>query len=701
MRLGLVCSALTIALASTARANAVITNVAELLALSNFEIAQSKAFAISGVLIGQKGEEYILYDGKHCIPILISSYYKPELGDIVKIDCGATQLHDFGLRTFESRGILKIGHTSLHLPKAVSIADLHDGDCDFANVCVHGIIREVFQDEVDPHFTYVVISSDDSADGPTLLCSLFNYRPSLKEGSSIELVGIYYPWISSVRCFMGPMLFVSSEQSVRILSAPTEDINDYPEVPDMIAPSPSGICALGRRRIDGVVIAAWGGNKLLIRSDDGLMHRIELANGQALPACDDVVRVGGRAETDLYLINLSHATFKAIGHKGETSNSPLALTPETILRDERGRRVVNPEFYGKTIRICGTVTKPQSVLHDNEHVYLDCGQHIVPVDVSAIGAKHADIPIGSKVEASGICLLNIENWVSGAPTPRINGFSVVARAPADIVVLARPPWWTPGKFLIVICTLITGIIGFLFWIRILNRLVERRSRELLRAQISRTTAELKVAERTRLAVELHDSLSQNLSGIACQLVAMKCAITAAPETIGQKLLAAEQMLQSCRTELRRCLFDLRGKALEIGDMNEAVRETLLPVAGSADLRIRFNVPRSKLVDTTAHAILCIIRELVSNAIRHGKATQIGVAGNMEREQLAFSVKDNGCGFDPERCPGPKEGHFGLQGIRDRANRLGGTFTISSRPGGGVRAKVEVHIPAESNPTAIQ
>ena len=90
-----------------------------------------------------------------------------------------------------------------------------------------------------------------------------------------------------------------------------------------------------------------------------------------------------------------------------------------------------------------------------------------------------------------------------------------------------------------------------------------------------------------------------------------------------------------------------------------------------------------------------MRELVVNAIRHGKADRIRIAGSIEGRKLLLSVHDNGCGFKPDSAPGIAEGHFGLQGIRERIDELGGTFEIASAPGKGAKAKVVMTLPAET------
>ena len=105
--------------------------------------------------------------------------------------------------------------------------------------------------------------------------------------------------------------------------------------------------------------------------------------------------------------------------------------------------------------------------------------------------------------------------------------------------------------------------------------------------------------------------------------------------------------------------------------------------------MRFNVPREQLLETTTHAILRIIRELATNAVRHGAAKTIRIAGALENGRLLFSVSDDGRGFDPANHPGVNEGHFGLDGIRDRVSRFDGTLEIESAPGRGATIRISM------------
>ena len=120
-----------------------------------------------------------------------------------------------------------------------------------------------------------------------------------------------------------------------------------------------------------------------------------------------------------------------------------------------------------------------------------------------------------------------------------------------------------------------------------------------------------------------------------------------------------------------------------------MRKTLAPVAAGTTVHVNFAVPRGRMDETTAHAILCIIRELVSNAVRHGGAQIVHVNGEMRNDAISISVADNGCGFDPAAAPGAAEGHFGVEGVRERIKRLNGSFSIASSPGKGCKATATI------------
>lgn len=135
-------------------------------------------------------------------------------------------------------------------------------------------------------------------------------------------------------------------------------------------------------------------------------------------------------------------------------------------------------------------------------------------------------------------------------------------------------------------------------------------------------------------------------------------------------------------------------------MNAAIRKTLEPHVDEARIRIRFAVPRESLSDDCVHIILRIIRELVTNALRHGRATVVRVAGIREKERILLSVIDNGCGFDTARAPGIQQGHFGMQGVRERIKEFNGTAVwTSGAKGTKVRISFAPHVKSKTGTTA--
>ena len=203
-------------------------------------------------------------------------------------------------------------------------------------------------------------------------------------------------------------------------------------------------------------------------------------------------------------------------------------------------------------------------------------------------------------------------------------------------------------------------------------------------------------ERTRLAAELHDYLAQNLTAISYRLAAAERSRTMEPDALTRHLAAATRMLGSCRTELRRCLWDLRSDALDEPDFATAIRKSAETVANDADVSISWNIARTKISDSTAHTILSVTRELVSNAVRPGKARHVRISGELEDGVLRFSVTDDGGGFDPASANGSADGHFGLDGIRERLRRYNGGLDIESSAGKGTEISICMQLTGEKH-----
>ncbi len=557
-----------------------------------------------------------------------------------------------------------------------------------------GLVKDAFRDEVDPAIMFIVAKDDH---GEVFIAVKTGEVPPWTADDLIDC------WISvcarclstskgEFRTFINRELSVRSTNDLSIVSRPVADPFDVPRLEMPIDLPPEKLHQIGRRRLSGRVLAVRGANNLLMETTLGMVSRIELRD-QPAPAPDASIEVTGNVETDLHHINLTRAIWRPIAPRAPVAQSVTNISARVLLQNEKHLSAVKRHFHGRKVCIVGKIRSLPVADGVERTFYVESDGVTFPVyAASAAGALH-ELKIGCTARISGVCWFDIENWRPNAVFPQFKGFTLVVQRPDDIAVIAWPPWWTPLRLLCLAGLLLAGLLASLAWNITLRRLAERRGRQYAREHLARIKAELKTEERSRLAVELHDSISQVLTGVALKVKAAQALARSDLSKALDNLAHAETALRSSRAELRNCLWDLRNNVLDVQDFAEAIRMTLRPHTGDAEITVRFPVPRRKLTDNTAHAILQIVRELATNALRHGSATVLTVEGRLENGEIIFSVSDNGCGFCPDKRVGAAEGHYGLQGIRERLERMNGRIEIDSEPGGG--AKVTCTLPLDN------
>jgi len=574
-------------------------------------------------------------------------------------------------------------------PPTVTAAEMDGGRYDCRVIRLNGTVRDVLSDEIDPDCTFVVLDSGNRC--AYVPCDgIRKIFPIPQIGARISVSGICSPSNLGNRHQIGRIIIVCDRTGFRVIETPTATPFDVPDISALVRRQPHDIALLGRHRARGHVLAVWNDSDVLIETPDRRLSRLRLAQGKP-PNPGEFIEATGFPESDLYHINLVRVLWRPAASFPIAETPPQDVTAESLHVDDKGRKRFNAFAHGRVVRIRGIVRNLPGVGNDDGRFHIESGAFIVPIDVSSCPRATRDLTVGCDVEITGVCVMDTDNWRQNSVFPRIKGFSIVIRSPHEIVVRARPPWWTPARLIAVIGTLGFVLAFILFWNLLLRRAVDRRGRELETEITARIGSEFKVCERTRLAVELHDSLAQSLTGATLEVkTADKIADTDA-NGMHQHLSLAVKTLNSCREELRNCLWDLRNLTLEEATVDDAIRKTIAACSDGASVSVRFNVPRERLSDNTAHTILRIIRELVTNAVRHGAATAIKIAGSIEGDRLLFSVRDNGTGFDSATSPGMAQGHFGLQGIRDRIDVLEGDMSIDTAPGKGTKVTISINI----------
>ena len=253
------------------------------------------------------------------------------------------------------------------------------------------------------------------------------------------------------------------------------------------------------------------------------------------------------------------------------------------------------------------------------------------------------------------------------------------RAEASYGFELLPHYYESGWFRL-LCAVLAVILSWMLY-----RLRIRQIR-------SRFGAILK--ERLRLAREIHDTLAQAFVGISAQLDAVE---TCVPEDLRPAhiyLDLARRMAQHSMTEARRSVMDLRSTALNNQDLSAALKSGAHHwTAGSkVDLEVEVVGQLRSLPEDVEQNLLRIAQEAVTNALKHAGASRITVRLQREANGLKLKVADNGCGFELEDAFVGMGGHFGLIGIRERAERIGGELRLDSHPGQGTEVEVTVPLP---------
>lgn len=534
----------------------------------------------------------------------------------------------------------------------------------FADV-ISGVVSGVAPDGFDPSWTWVTIRTE--AGSVAAGCDDRTPRDELRALIDAE-VSVpctrqrFELWRGSDR------FFYSMRARPRVLRHPPEN----PFAVENVSETP----ALHRQRLTGRALLV-GKRRLFVAGDRGSVFTVTPQEGERMPEPGDTVTVSGFLGSGTFANQLTEARIRP---EPDVPRRELKVTD--FRREELG---ANEILHGMIIRFSGLAEADGDAVRDGL-LPVDCGRGVrIMIDVSDLDAAAFDgIRRGCTIEVTGLCLFEYAESSAELPVPMFRGLTIIPPDGASLRILRRAPWWTPGRLLAVIGTLVAALFGVFVWNFLLRRLVERRSREALKAEVASVASELRVEERTRLAVELHDAISQNLAGASMQIDAARTFFAHGDARTDRCLAAASNTLVSCRGELKNCIWDLRSRALEEPTVDAAIRKVLQPHLGDVRLALRFNVPRAKISENTLHALLQIVRELVVNAIRHGRAASVSVAGAFEDGKLLFSVSDDGCGFDAAHRPGIAEGHFGLQGVAERLRRLGGDMEIESRRKGGTR-----------------
>lgn len=226
----------------------------------------------------------------------------------------------------------------------------------------------------------------------------------------------------------------------------------------------------------------------------------------------------------------------------------------------------------------------------------------------------------------------------------------------------------------------------------LEQLVAARTNEL-RDAMQRLNEETRqsatLAERNRLAGEIHDSVQQGLSGLMLQLDAT-LKLSELPPGVRARLHTARNMVSFTRHEVQHAVWDMESPILEGTELGEALRKiAALIEPGPARMEVVVEGPPVDLPSAVKHHLLRIGQEAMTNAVRHAAARTITITVAYQPGTVVLRITDDGNGFVPQTVLSGGFGQFGLRGLRGRAEKIGGSLQIQSTPGQGTTVSVTV------------
>ncbi len=199
-----------------------------------------------------------------------------------------------------------------------------------------------------------------------------------------------------------------------------------------------------------------------------------------------------------------------------------------------------------------------------------------------------------------------------------------------------------------------------------------------------------LAERNRIAREIHDTLAQGFVGVSLQLEVVSRLLNSSIDAAREHLDQARLLVRSSLEDARRSIWELRSQSSEVTDFASRLTAMARTASSSSGAKVRLEVHGTyrPLTPSVEDELFRIGQEAVANAVRHSGAANIQIDLTFDAKKLRMLVADDGCGFEgPTDSHGP-DGHFGLKGMQERARNINADFSVSSKRGQGTQILVQ-------------
>jgi len=679
----------------------IISTAAEVRMLSGMEASKELPVHLHGIYMGEadpEGIAFILQDATEAIYVQApaESLIGIGRGDLLELE-GVSNPGGFAPIVLVHK-LVKTGVGKIPEPRQVTLDELYAGQLDGQWVEFSGIIRSV-EPKVStdlapppPGTQFEVPSEHSSAKPPEVKMKVASglgrvmvevngpIDPDVYVDAEVRLQCLCFNLHNRNRQYVKPFVQVPLGAEITIQKQPAIDLWDGE--PQTIG----NLLRFGRRNdsqghrvhIRGVVVHHRPGVVLWVRDGDDCL-RVESKQTELLQP-GDTVDVLGFPVPGEYSPILEDAVFRkrASNLKPVPTKIPdvsSALRNDANLVQFEARLVEARLFHGGVELTLDALD--QTI---RAHLYQ-------PENVSIPSTWQP----GSIVCAAGVCevIADQPGPLGGLWIP--HSFQLLLRSPEDITILQPPPWWNAERIAWMLSgflLLALAFIALIVWISRRRVQDQEHRRAMAEAEFS---AILK--ERNRVAREIHDTLSQSLSSISLQLELARTHADELSNEVRGHLGTAHQLTRDALKEARNSIWNMRSHVLEHSDLGEALTRISKQLTSDSDVEsvVKVEGLRRRLSPMLENNLLRIGQEAVTNAAKHASPKHIEVNLDFERRRIRLSVKDDGVGFVVKDKPQSNKGSFGLVGIRERVELLGGTVQVISAPGKGTELKVEVPV----------
>ena len=677
-----------------------LNSAAEVRALSESQARQALPVQLHGVYLGEadpEGIAFVIQDETDGVYVqgpanLVAGLQRGDWLDIR----GITDPGGFAPYVV-ARSIRKLGTRPVPEPIRVGLDELNAGQMDAKWIEISGIVRSLepkapTDSAPPPPGTRYTAPGVDAANvsPPTVKLKLASgsarvtvevtgaLKPEDYVDAEVRLRGLCFNLHNRNRQFVRPFVQVPRGVAVVIEKPPPRDPFSGEPFPVAGLFRFEQLTGIYRHRVHvrGVVVYDRPGAALWVRDGDRSL-RVETAQQDALEPGDEVDVAGFPAHGG-YSAVLEDAVFRKRGtagmplpHRLTDVTTALLYDADLVQLDARVTEVQRlPDTVALTVDWAKTTVRAQLRLPDGD-----------PVPTTWLP--------GSIVRLTGVCSVVADEAgpLGGLWEPR--SFKLLLRSPADVAVLHPRSWWTVERAVWVLA-------GFLALALAAVAVVMLASRRRLREQERRRAmAEAEftaiLSERNRVAREIHDTLSQSLGAISVQLELARVHAGEINPSARMHLGSAHQLARAALADARESIWNMRSQVLERSDLGEALDGILRRLTEGTGItpHLRVEGDRRRLAPVVENNLLRVGQEAMTNACKHAAPRRIQVALAFSKRSVRLEVEDDGHGFVRGPEPVGERRSFGLVGIRERAELLGGTAEIQSTPGLGTRVVVTV------------